>query len=286
MSTPGTRIWSCLPLLIVLVGVGWAYGEAVEGFAEPYRVIDVSGASEPDLITEILVSDGDTVTKNQVIAIVDTSVLEASLDIARRRSEFTGQLEAAQAELRIRRDRAEKLKMLFDRGHASPLEVERAVADAAIAAAQVRLAQEDRELAALECNRIQAQIERRRFRSPIDGVVTEVIREVGESVQISDPKLMTIVQLDPLRVKFPVLAGRSGQYAVGDRVTVGLPELSQAVDATVEMIAPVVDPKSGTVDVTCIIANDDGRLRSGMRCELGDDLDTQSTKQLTATYPN
>ena len=65
----------------------------------------------------------------------------------------------------------------------------------AVAEAQIKLANEERELASLECDRIEAQIEQRRLRSPIDGVVVEVMREVGESTQISDPRLLTLVQL-------------------------------------------------------------------------------------------
>lgn len=240
----------------------------VEGFAEAYRHIEVATGSDSGLITQVLVKEGNTVTANQIVATLDTSVLEASLAIAKRRSELDGRLEAASAELSMRRKRLEKLYQLRNRGHASPAEIDRAEADFDVSEAQVKLANEERELATLECSRIKAQIEQRRLRSPIDGVVVEVFREVGESTQISDPRLLTLVQLDPLRVKFPVSVDQSADFSEGDNVSLQLPEFNSAAQAVVEVVAPVLDAKSGTVQITCVIDNQDGNYRSGMRCLL------------------
>jgi RND family efflux transporter MFP subunit len=241
---------------------------AVEGFAEPYCQIEVSASGEPGLITDVRVREGDSVKKGDILLALDTDVLEAALRIARRRSEFTGRLRAAEAEHKLRSERAAKLRTLRDQGHASAAEIERAEADLAVAEAQVVLANEERELAALECARIEAQIERRRFRSPIDGVVVEVFRDVGEAAEISDPRLLTLVQLNPLRVKFPVTVLQSAGLSAGDTIRVELPEFATATDAHVEIVAPVLDAKSGTVQVTCVINNDQGQYRSGMRCLL------------------
>jgi RND family efflux transporter MFP subunit len=249
----------------------------VEGFAEAYRHIEVATGADSGLITQILVREGDAVKKGQLVATLDTSVLEASLDIARRRSQLDGRLDAATAEQLMRHKRLEKLHQLQHRGHASHVEVDRAEADLDVARAQVKLANEERELARLECARIEAQIEQRRLRSPIDGVVVEVFREVGESTQISDPRLLTLVQLHPLRVKFPVSVVQSADFQTGDVVTLQLPEFETVGQATVEVVAPVLDAKSGTVQVTCVIDNEDGTFRSGMRCL----LEVQGEGQLT-----
>jgi membrane fusion protein (multidrug efflux system) len=240
----------------------------VEGFAEAYRHIEVATGSDSGLITQVLVREGDSVAKHQIVATLDTSVLEASLAIARRRSQLNGRLDAATAELQMRQKRLQKLYQLQQRGHASPAELDRAQADREVAEAQVKLANEERELARLECDRIEAQIEQRRLRSPIDGVVVEVFREVGESTQISDPRLLTLVQLNPLRVKFPVSIDQSANFHKGDFVVLELPEFGADADATVEVVAPVLDAKSGTVQITCVIDNQNGTYRSGMRCLL------------------
>ena len=224
--------------------------------------------AESGLITKVLVREGDTVRRGQMVATLDTSVLDASFEISRRRAEFDGRLKAALAEQKMRSRRLEKLYELQRRGHASPAEIDRAEADLAVAEAQVTLAHEDRELAKLECERIQAQIEQRRLRSPIDGIVVEVFHEVGESIVFSDPRMMTLVQLHPLRVKFPVSVKQSQEFAENQQVAIELPEFKAVVKGRVQLVAPVLDAKSGTVQITCLIDNREGKFRSGMRCLL------------------
>jgi RND family efflux transporter MFP subunit len=261
-------------------------GAVVEGFAEPFQEIEVAAGAETGLIAEILVHEGDRVRQGQVVAKLDTSVLDASLEISRRRAEFDGRLKAAVAEQKMRSRRLEKLRELQRRGHASPAELDRAEADLAVADAQVTLANEDRELARLECDRIQAQIEQRRLRSPIEGIVVEVFHEVGESIVFSDPRMMMLVQLHPLRVKFPVSVKQSQQFAVDQKVNIELPEFKSTVQGRVQLVAPVLDAKSGTVQITCLIDNREGRFRSGMRCLLtvsGDDAPRQDKEQQAIT---
>jgi RND family efflux transporter MFP subunit len=242
------------------------WGELVEGFAEPYRLIEIAAASETGLITSIGVREGQTVKRGDLLATLDIDVLVATLNIAKERSRLTGRFDGANAELEMRRRRLAKLQQLLREGHATEGEVERAQTDVVIAQANVLLADEERRLAALECKRIEAQIQRRQVRSPIDGVVTEIRREVGEAVAINDPHLMTVVQLNPLRVKFSLTMAQASELHEGQILPLHLSDVSHAADATVEIISPVLDAKSGTVQVTCVIDNSDNRYRSGMRC--------------------
>ena len=47
-----------------------------------------------------------------------------------------------------------------------------------------------------------------------------------------------------------------------------LPDLNQKVKGTVERIAPIMDAKSGTQEISVLIENPRERLRSGTRCLL------------------
>ena len=241
-------------------------GELVEGFAEPYRRIEMAAASETGLITSIAVREGQAVKRGELLATLDVDVLVATLNIAKERSRLTGRYDGANAELEMRLRRLGKLQQLLREGHATEGEVERAQTDVIIAKSNVLLADEERRLAALECKRIEAQIQRRQVRCPIDGVVTEIRREVGEAVAINDPHLLTVVQLNPLRVKFSLTMEQAADLHEGQLLPMHLSEVSHAADATVEVVSPVLDAKSGTVQVTCVIDNKDNRYRSGMRC--------------------
>ena len=100
--------------------------DTVEGFTEPYRHIDVAAASEAGLITEITAREGQSVKRGELLATLDIDVLDAALNVARERTRSHGRIDAAKAEIQVRRSRLEKLKELHVDGHATRGEIERA----------------------------------------------------------------------------------------------------------------------------------------------------------------
>lgn len=241
---------------------------AVEGFAEPFREVVVSAASEPDRVTSRTVDEGVTVSAGQLLATLDTNVLRASLEIAKKRATMKGRIMAAEADLRIRQRRLKKLETLRAQGHATQAELDRAELDLATAEASYLRAREEKVLNELEVTRIEAEIDRRTIRSPINGVVSEVHREVGEVTQIGDPRLLTVVQLNPLKVKFSMTVAQATGLRVGDVLPITIAEAGEETEAKIEAIAPVLDATSGTVKVTCVFDNSKAKYRSGMRCRL------------------
>jgi membrane fusion protein, multidrug efflux system len=171
-------------------------------------------------------------------------------------------------ELDLRAKHLAQLNTLRDRGHATQREVDRAVADFRVAEARLEMAQEELDLQRLECHRIETQISRRRIQSPIAGIVSQLYREVGESLASNDPRVATIVQLDRLRAKFPLNSMQIERLYPGQTVRVEIQGQQVAAKALVETIAPVMDAKSSTVEVTVAIANEDESLPSGVRCWL------------------
>lgn len=242
-----------------------AHGGQVDGFTEPYRTIHVA-AAEPGIVARVSVGEGDRVRQGQLLATLDSDVLTASLRIAQAQVESIGRLAAARAEQKLCTTRLEKLRRLRADGHATQSELERAETDLEIARAKLLLAEEQRKIYALERQRIEAQIQRRKIRSPADGVVIKVHREQGEAVLAGDPTILTLVQLNPLRARLSVSAGQSAGLKVGQTVDVVFPETGRQARATVRIIAPVTDATSGTVSVTVDIDNSQGLYRSGVRC--------------------
>ena len=121
---------------------------------------------------------------------------------------------------------------------------------------------------AVECEKIQAMIERRGVRSPLDGVVLKLHREEGEYVSLSSPTLATIVQLDPLQVTFGLSTEHARRLSVGERASITVTDDGRTVMAEIESIAPVTEAESGTVRVKMRLANPEGKLRAGVRCSL------------------
>ena len=241
--------------------------ERIEGFTGPYRQIELA-FGESGVLAELRVKEGARVQEGEVLAQLDTTVLERTLDIARQRSESNGALSAAQAELELRTKYWQQLSQLHDRGHATQREIDRASTDVKVAEARVAMAEEEQSLQRLECRRIEAQIERRILRSPLNGVVSEVLRETGESFLANDPRVLTVVQLDRLLARFSVPPELAATLTLDQSVPLMIGSDSRPLDGTVESIAPVMDAKSGTVDVTVAVDNPHEAIASGVRCWL------------------
>lgn len=254
--------------------------DTVEGFTEPFRKVDVS-AGEPGVITSIDVEPGQIVARGDKLLSLDTSVLEATLAMARQRAGASGAVDAARAELALRQERLEQIKTLRERGHTTHRELSRAQTDVKIAVARLTLMEEELLLNQLDCKRIEAQIARRKIRSPLDAVVAEVHREVGEANLVTEPRIITLVQLKKLRVRFSVTPEQTLQLSEEQVVELSLPDVNKKVPGRIQHIAPVLDAKSGTLEINIVINNENGKLRSGTRCLLR--LKSRSPAGLTST---
>jgi RND family efflux transporter MFP subunit len=257
--------------ILLTVCTGTAEASTIESFTEPYRRIDIAPA-EPGIIATIDVREGDSVKPGQQLASLDCDALRISLEIAKTSRDARGRRQAAVAERDLRQVRLAKLEELRPRGHASGEEVERARADLEVAQSNLLAIEEQRRVDELECAKAEALIERRIMRSPIDGVVTRVFRDQREFVTGSNPTVMTVVQLNPLRATFSVPTALAAKLQAGQEVRLLFPDAEKQVQAKVELISPVTEAESGTVRVKVLLDNSQNRFRCGVRCEL--DLDS------------
>lgn len=238
-----------------------------EAFAEPYRTIQVA-TTDLGIVRELLVREGDSVEVDQPLVKLDDELVKASLAIAKQNLSSRGALTSADAELRLHTARLEKLEPLARDGFARSDELERARSEKEAAAARVLTAQETLQVRQREFDRIQIELQRRTVKSPIQGVVSKLHREVGEFVSPSEPVLITVVQLDPLLATFSLKPTQASQLAAGQPVQVQFASQEQPVKAEVELVSPVTEARSGTVRVKVRIPNSQRACRSGDRCVL------------------
>ncbi|MCA9051000.1 MAG: efflux RND transporter periplasmic adaptor subunit [Planctomycetaceae bacterium] len=232
----------------------------IEGFTEPYADIRVA-AAEMGTLAHVAVQEGDHVRSGDLLANLDEGVLQASLEVARAGMSAEGELKSAQTQLDLRNTELRKLKELFDRNHASQQELDRVTGEVRLAEARLQSVREDLEVRRLEFARIQAQLNQRRIVSPIDGVVTDLLKDSGEFVSPSDPVVARVVQLDPLLVVFSVPAARRSEIVRGQAVAMKIGEADGA--GLVEFVSPTVDPSSGTFRVKIRLPNPDRRWHGG-----------------------
>ena len=247
-----------------------------EAFTEPIEKIKVA-AAEMGIVSAIHVELGDRVDPGQLMIEMDMSVLEASRRVVASKANSTARMKAAEVEYTIKRIRYEKLVLLVKDGAGSPEEVERARADAEVALRNVEAILEENNQFQLEVKQYEAQIERRRIRSPIKGQVVEITKRLGEHVSTNDPHLVTVVQLDTLRAIFHVPTLRAQQLHKNDFVEVVLTETNQHAVGSIEYVAPITQGDSGRVRVDVLINNRDGEFRSGVRCRLIGKIEQQTS---------
>ena len=276
--------WGFVIVMVLTMNVQGLHANNVDSFTEPYRTINVSSA-EQGVITKMLVKEGDTVHEGQLLATLDTDVLEAALEIAKVSKESMGRIKSASAAAELKKDRFKKLQDLQADGHAHAEEVSHAKAELEIAEAELLAAKEEQKIKELEYARIGTQIERRKIISPIDGIVTKLHKEVSEQVAATDPIVLTLVQCDRLTVIFPVATSEVNRFSVGQKVAVNFPGDTTAAKGSIETVSQVTDPESGTVRVKVIIDNAQKHYRSGMACFLSI-IPTPQTAPMAAMTEN
>ena len=250
----------------------------ITSFVEPYRDIDVS-SPEMDTISKIHVREGDRVSSGQVLAVLNEEVLQATLTVARKAKEAQGKLLSAEAELQLQSDLLEKLRGLFRRNHSTNGEITRAEAQLDIVSARVRAVRDEMDVKAADFDRIKAQLEQKRIKSPIDGIVTHIYKDSGEFVSATEPVILKVVQLNPLLVVFSVPSVDAEQLAADLEVPLAIGKRRVSTTGVIEFVSPTTDAQSGTVRVKVRIPNSKGEFRSGDACWL--QLDGKDREEIT-----
>ncbi len=261
---------ACTILLLAPLMAAASSGEGVKtisGFSEPYRHIEVA-SPESGVISAVKVKEGEKVSAGQVLVSLDTTVLDAYYRTAKARSEADGAVKVLEVKVSLKQKIFAQMEELRKTGSATLNEVEKAQADLSVAEAELESAKEAIAIHELECRQIQAQIDRRHIKSPIDGVVVELTKDIAESVSVADPYILTIASLDKLRVVCYEEPARISSLSVGSAVALKFDGVDEQVKGEVDHISPVVDPESGTVKLEIVVQNADGSLKSGTRCDV------------------
>ncbi len=140
------------------------------------------------------------------------------------------------------------------------------IADPDVRAERERLARSrsglDEATVALEEARL--ALDRTSIRAPFPGRVANLMVVPGQYVSQGD-EIVTVVELDPIKVEVQVLEAEIGYLEEGRRADVTFAAFpGEVFQGRVETINPVVDPETRTARVTVRLPNRDGRVKPGM----------------------
>ena len=240
-------------------------GRVTRSFTEPIQR-SVVASTETGVIKSARVQEGDRVRAGDELAALNHEVLLQEKRLAVARGESTATRDAARSRVLIVRGQKEKLEALIPGGHVNSFEVEQKATEYENAVAELKIAEDELRLNQIEVNRIEAQIHQRIIVSPIEGVVTEIHKQLGEHVSSNEPEYATIVRVDQLKVRFYHDAETLSEAALGSEVIVLVGDSRTRTPATVTYVSPVIDPDSGTGRMDVVIENQDQKISSGTVC--------------------
>ena len=176
-------------------------------------------------------------------------------------------IRAREATLHLGVRKRERAKELYGRDVVSEDLHDEAETEEALAQAELARALEMQKLSRLEHEQALKKLERLTVRSPFDGVVVDRHKAQGEVVK--EEAIITVAQINPLRVDVILPAALYGRVTPGQRAEVW-PELTGAsVEAAeVAIVDRVIDPGSGTFGVKLDLPNDDLSIPSGTNCQV------------------
>lgn len=220
------------------------------GQAEAYRRATLAAQAE-GFVTSLPVRENQGVQGGGLLMQIDTA--EAALAVAQARANLL----AAEADYRQR--------TLFDDE----------IDDPAIRAERERIARTTSGLdqAQVALRQAEIQLERTRVTAPFGGRVANLEVVEGQNVTVGQ-ELLTIVDLDPIKVEVQVLESELRFLSEGRRATLVFNAYpGEDFGGRIETINPVVDPETSTGRVTVVLPNGDGRIKPGMYAEVSLDAE-------------
>jgi RND family efflux transporter MFP subunit len=235
------------------------------------------------IVKEMLVKEGDEVKKGQLLAKLDDEADLKELSRLKIDAESVARIEAAEADLKAKTLKFERLKKAAASGAAGQGEVDEAEADMITRDKQLKVAKDEFAQAKFKYEQQLVRCDRMQLKSTVNGSVQKVF--IGEG-EFNDPQrqdgAIFVVQNDPLKIEIRELKTRQvATLRRGDKLDVhyvnDAPEAWQQAEVT--FIAPMADAPSDKQMVQLSMPNPKNRS-SGLHMEV------KLTPKLIETAPS
>ena len=236
---------------------------------EARQTVEIRSSVEA-VIESVKVQRGSLVTKGQIIATLESGPERAALALAEERAKNTGEINLSEARVDLASKKLKRAEDLHKQNFISANARDEAQAEFRLATEELQRARENQRLAQLEARRAAEVLALRTIRSPVNGVVVEVLRKPGEfgAISFKDP-IMKLAEIDPLHVEAILPSSMYGKVKRGQRALV-VPEapIGGRYETTVAIVDPVIDAASGTLGVRLLLPNRKGAIPAGVRCRV------------------
>lgn len=236
---------------------------------EARQAVEIRSSVEA-VIEQVHVRRGDTVAKGQLLVTLAAGPERAMLALAQSRATMQGETKSAEARLDIAQKKAQRAAELFKQNFISANARDESQAELQLATEELRRVRETAKLNELEARRAAEVLAMRSIRSPLNGVVVEVMLKPGEfgAITFKDP-IMKLAEIDPLHVEVVLPVSQYGQVKPGQKASV-MPEapVGGSYDTRVTLVDKVIDAASGTFGVRLELRNRKFEIPAGVRCRV------------------
>jgi RND family efflux transporter MFP subunit len=259
------------PVLALFLGVaGPAVANEYDCLIEARQQVEIRSPVEA-VVETVSIQRGEYVKKGQVIATLESGPERAALELARSRATMQGELKAAEARLDLAQKKMARAEELYKQNFVSVNARDEAQAEYQFSSEQLRQAKENQKLAELEVKRSEEVLALRTIRSPLSGVVVDVLQKPGEFATTNDVKqpIAKLAEIDPLHVEVILPVTLYGKIKNGQRAIV-TPEqpVGGKLEASVRVVDRVIDAASGTFGVRLQLPNPGYRVPAGVKCRV------------------
>lgn len=238
---------------------------ALKGVLGAYKNTEVATA-EVGVIRELYVKPGDYVQAGQKLARLDDEqqrmlVNEAEVDFATQ-----GMLESARSEVAFNQARYDKTLSLAMGGKASKAELERDELELRIATAKLHAQEDAKKISKARLDKAIMQFNNRTVVAPHSGYVVEIVHDVGEYVAGNAPAVVKLLDTSTMRARFFLTEELAAKMRPLKTVDVRLAN-NTVLPGEVEFVSPIADPESNVTEMTVLVQNVNGDIRSSA-CDL------------------
>lgn len=272
MSMPPKSTWTegiqsgrvfALALICCLAIDRVVYAGDLACVMKPYMEVSV-GTPVEDIIQTVTVDRGDWVTKGQPIVMLESSVEEATVALAKAKAEADATIKSTQAKVAFSARKLDRAMDLYKSNSIAKHEVDEAQTEKVLAEMAYLEATENKRIAELEWQRATASRNLHIIHSPLTGVVVERLLSPGELAR--QTPILKLAQINPLRVEVFAPLTWLGKLKTGMKAEVR-PEGGQVTySAKVTVVNRVVDSASGTFGVRLEMPNPNNVLPAGLAC--------------------
>lgn len=256
-------------LLAILLWSSSIFAATFDCMIEPTQTVDISSPIS-GLLDKVYVQRGDKVHKGEVIAALESTAESASTELALYKSNLVAPTETAESKIKFAQRKFERRSNMHAEDFMSAQDQDESENELRLAEAELKTAQENKEIARLEWKQQKGQLDLRTFRSPFEGVVVDQLLYPGEIVEPGGQKknILKLAQLDPLRVYVILPMSAFGKVKTGMKVEVH-PEFPVGghYAGSVIIIDRIVNAASGTFGVFLKVANPKLDVPAGVKCK-------------------